>query len=178
MMEKINKMKLLSLLFASVLLAACAGNETEEEDTTASTQGADASSSAQTEAYGSQELSGGAVAEEEVQEPVKQLVTLYYFEFDQSRLTAETRSNLDEAADQLKATDASFRLEGHADERGTREYNLALGERRAKAIADYLAVQGIDRSRMEIVSYGEEKPVAMGSNEEAWAKNRRVELVK
>ena len=67
-------------------------------------------------------------------------------------------------------------LEGHADERGSREYNLALGERRAKAIANYLILQGIDRSRIETVSYGEERPAALGSDEESWSRNRRVEL--
>jgi len=69
------------------------------------------------------------------------------------------------------------RLEGHADERGTREYNLALGERRAKAIANYLAVQGLPSSQIESISYGEEKPAVTGSGESVWSKNRRVELI-
>ncbi|HEY9034263.1 MAG TPA: peptidoglycan-associated lipoprotein Pal [Pseudomonadales bacterium] len=115
---------------------------------------------------------------EEVEQPVKQLVTVYYFEFDKSTLTAETRSNLNAVAAELKKNTNAVRLEGHADERGTREYNLALGERRAKAVADYLALQGVNKSRIEVISYGEEKPVAMGSTEAALAKNRRVELIK
>ena len=69
-----------------------------------------------------------------------------------------------------------IRLEGHGDDRGTREYNLALGERRAKSVADYLVLQGVSRSQIEVISYGEEKPVAFGQNEQAFALNRRVEL--
>ena len=68
------------------------------------------------------------------------------------------------------------RIEGHADERGTREYNLALGERRAKAVSQYLILQGIDRSRVETISYGEERPAALGEDEASWSRNRRVEL--
>ena len=68
------------------------------------------------------------------------------------------------------------RLEGHADERGTREYNLALGERRANAIRAYLVAQGVSRSQIEVISYGEEKPEVMGTGESNWARNRRVEF--
>jgi peptidoglycan-associated lipoprotein len=68
------------------------------------------------------------------------------------------------------------RLEGHGDERGTPEYNLALGERRAKAISNYLILQGIDRNRIETVSYGEERPAALGQDEDSYQRNRRVEL--
>jgi peptidoglycan-associated lipoprotein len=69
------------------------------------------------------------------------------------------------------------RLEGHADERGTREYNLALGERRANAVRAYLLAQGASRSQIEVVSYGEEKPADGGHDEGAWRQNRRVEVV-
>ena len=69
------------------------------------------------------------------------------------------------------------RVEGHADERGTREYNLALGERRANAVRAYLVAQGASRSQIEVISYGEEKPVNNSHNESGWAQNRRVEIV-
>ena len=72
---------------------------------------------------------------------------------------------------------AMVRLEGHADERGTREYNVALGERRGNAVAKYLRLNGVSASQMEVISYGEEKPVAYGHDEQSWAANRRVELV-
>jgi peptidoglycan-associated lipoprotein len=70
-----------------------------------------------------------------------------------------------------------FTIEGHCDERGTREYNLALGERRANAIKDYLATLGINSSRLKTISYGKERPVALGSNEQAWSQNRRAVTV-
>jgi len=85
---------------------------------------------------------------------------------------------LDVHAKDLRAAGNRVVLEGHTDERGSREYNMALGERRAAAVQRYLAGQGVSPSQLELVSYGEEKPAAMGSNEEAWAQNRRVELRK
>jgi len=104
------------------------------------------------------------------------LTYVFYFDFDQSTLSEETRAQLDAQANALRRTSAPVRLEGHADERGTREYNLALGERRANAIKEYLVLQGIDRARIEVVSYGEERPVSVGQDEDSWARNRRVEL--
>lgn len=112
-----------------------------------------------------------------VEEPVAiPLETVFYFEFDSSQLQPGTRAALDAQAGALRNSSSPIRLEGHADERGTREYNLALGERRAKAVADYLAIQGVSRSRIEVVSYGEERPVSLRSDEQGWAMNRRVEL--
>ena len=73
-------------------------------------------------------------------------------------------------------TELTIVIEGHADDRGTREYNLALGQRRAEAVADYLESNGINRTRLSIISYGEENPVDASSNEAAWSKNRRVEI--
>ena len=99
------------------------------------------------------------------------------FTVDQSGLRPDAISILKAQADWLKEKKfLPITIEGHADEQGTREYNLALGERRAKAVADYLAIQGISRARIEVVSYGEERPVALRSNAEDYALNRRVEL--
>jgi peptidoglycan-associated lipoprotein len=99
-----------------------------------------------------------------------------YFEFDSSALTEAGRAILDKQVALLKKTGASVRLEGHTDERGTREYNIALGERRANAVRDYMMVNGIPGSRLESISYGEEKPVSYGSSEVSWSQNRRVEI--
>lgn len=109
-------------------------------------------------------------------EPVAQLENLFYFSYDQATLDSDVRALLDAQAAALRNSSAAIRLEGHADERGSREYNLALGERRAKAVADYLAIQGISRARIEVVSFGEERPVALRSNSADYALNRRVEL--
>ncbi|GAA5315281.1 MAG: hypothetical protein AseanaTS_04860 [Candidatus Pelagadaptatus aseana] len=100
------------------------------------------------------------------------LDTVFYFDFDQSVLKPEARAALTAHAAQLKASPRSVRLEGHADERGTREYNMALGERRAKAVRDFLVLQGVDSSNLETISYGEERLASSSSHE----MNRRVEL--
>jgi peptidoglycan-associated lipoprotein len=100
-----------------------------------------------------------------------------YFDFDKFTLSAEARKTLADNAKYLKAHGGSqVVIEGHCDERGSDEYNLALGESRALAAKNYLVSLGVSASRLSVISYGEEKPAAMGSNEEAWAKNRRAEF--
>lgn len=103
---------------------------------------------------------------------------MIHFEFDKSELTANAREILKEKAEWLENNPSEdVLIEGHCDERGTTEYNLALGERRAKAARDFLINMGISESRLSYVSYGEEKPLDPASNPEAWAKNRRAEFV-
>jgi peptidoglycan-associated lipoprotein len=101
-----------------------------------------------------------------------------FFGFDKFDLNPESTEALNELAALLKANmDIIVKIEGNCDERGTTEYNLALGERRAKAAMDYLTAQGIDAARLATISYGTEKPADAGHNEEAWAKNRRDEFI-
>lgn len=104
------------------------------------------------------------------------LSSVVYFDFDQYSLTAESRAVLLAHADKLKGASVAVRLEGHADERGSREYNMALGEKRANAVRDFLVTQGVNGSSLEVVSFGEEQPAATGSDESSWAQNRRVEV--
>jgi peptidoglycan-associated lipoprotein len=104
------------------------------------------------------------------------LSSVVYFDFDQYALTAESRSVLLAHADKLKGASVAVRLEGHADERGSREYNMALGEKRANAVRDFLVTQGVNGSSLEVVSFGEEQPAATGSDESSWSQNRRVEV--
>ena len=100
-----------------------------------------------------------------------------YFDFDKYNLTSRSIQTLRGVISAMKDNSSiTLVLEGHADERGTREYNLALGQRRAESVADYLESRGINRSRLVIKSYGEESPAVSASNERAWAKNRRVEI--
>jgi peptidoglycan-associated lipoprotein len=101
-----------------------------------------------------------------------------YFDFDSSTLLPAAQEVLKrKAAWMQENADASVIIEGHCDERGTEAYNLALGERRAESAKAFLVDLGIDATRLATISYGEERPVAMGHNEEAWAKNRRCEFV-
>ncbi len=100
-----------------------------------------------------------------------------YFDFDRSELKPEARAILEKKAAWLKAhPDYSVRIEGHCDERGTNEYNLALGERRANAAMKYLNALGIPSGKISTVSYGEERPADPGHNEGAWSQNRRDEF--
>lgn len=101
-----------------------------------------------------------------------------YFEYDSSLLTLEAEAIVQAHAQYLvSAPGTQIILEGHADERGTREYNLALGEDRARSVANLMEAMGVSSSRVQIVSYGEERPVALGYDEAAFALNRRVEIL-
>ena len=117
----------------------------------------------------------GGVSSEEA---ALRAITTFYFEFDSSELKPEAMRALDVHARDLKAQGNRVALEGHTDERGTREYNMALGERRAAAVQRYLVLQGVSSAQLELISYGEERAAVEGSSEEAWAQNRRVELRK
>ena len=101
-----------------------------------------------------------------------------YYDYDSYALNTDGRAALDANARLMRDNgSASVTIEGHCDERGTTEYNLALGERRAAAARDYLVAAGIDGGRMDIISYGEERPFATGSDEASWAQNRRAHFL-
>jgi peptidoglycan-associated lipoprotein len=102
--------------------------------------------------------------------------TVFYFDFDKATLKPESIAALRIHAQRLVANPVNVRLDGHADERGTREYNIALGERRAYAAKEFLVLQGVNGEQIEVISYGEERPADAGNNEAAWALNRRVEI--
>ncbi len=100
-----------------------------------------------------------------------------YFEFDKSNLSSKSIQILKSAVNALDESNSiSITLAGHADERGTREYNLALGQRRAEAVSDYLILNGINENRITVKSFGEEKPAVIGQDELSYSKNRRVEI--
>ncbi len=110
-------------------------------------------------------------------QPPANVARLIYFDYDDYTVKAEYAATLEGHARFLKTDRArKVNLEGHADERGGREYNLALGQKRSEAVRKSLSLLGVPEAQMEAVSFGEEKPAAMGSTEEAWRQNRRVEL--
>jgi peptidoglycan-associated lipoprotein len=113
---------------------------------------------------------------EEVEEPTNSAATTFYFEFDKAVLTSQTRVELVEHAQFMMNYPSNIRLEGHADERGTREYNMALAERRANSVKEFMVLQGVPSRLIEVISYGEERAASFGSNAAAWSMNRRVEL--
>ena len=101
-----------------------------------------------------------------------------YFDYDSNTLTTDTLTTLDDLVDCINTTPGTVRLEGHTDERGTTEYNVALGSRRATSVRDYLVTAGVTPDRMDTISYGEERPLVRSSDEESWAQNRRVQLIR
>lgn len=105
-------------------------------------------------------------------------VGVVYFDYDSSVLKAETVATLNALSNKLIDEDTDIIVQGHCDERGTEEYNLALGEKRASAVAVYLELRGINPKRITTVSYGKEKPVVEGHNESAWSQNRRSVILK
>jgi len=118
-----------------------------------------------------------AQQQQQAQETAQALAHIIYFDFDQSTIKAEFRTALNGHAAYLSQNpSASIVLEGHADERGTREYNIALGERRGNAVSRYLVVQGVSIDAIEVVSFGEERPVNAGHDSASWSENRRVEI--
>ena len=147
--------KLLSLFCALVALSGC------------STFGADGG------------LFSGADCESRLaRDFVENTTDTVFFAFDSSTLSSEAQAALDTQVAWLKKhDDVNVIVQGHCDDRGTREYNLALGERRANAVKQYLVSQGIEESRISTISYGKERPAVLGNNEAAWAQNRRAVTV-
>ena len=117
-----------------------------------------------------------AVVEKEAAPVVKEVANVVYFEFNKYDLSPEARAILLAHAEKLKGSSVAVRLEGHASEEGSREYNMALGEKRAKSARDFLVLQGVKAASLEVVSYGEERPVATGNDEASYTQNRRVEI--
>ena len=145
------RLKFLSVLAVAVLVSACASST------------------------GGSGTAGSGVAPGSQQDLSVNVGDRVHFGFDKYNLTAEARHTLQQQAAWMGANaGVKLTVEGHADERGTREYNLALGERRANSVRDYLIVLGVPADRLKIVSYGKERPEDPASNEAAWAKNRRA----
>jgi peptidoglycan-associated lipoprotein len=117
------------------------------------------------------------ISVEQLQELARQNLRTVFFAYDSFDLTSSSQTTLQENARWLKAyPDLAIVIEGHCDERGTIEYNLALGEKRANTVRDYLTTLGVNRSRIRVVTYGEERPIAEGHQESAWSRNRRAEF--
>jgi peptidoglycan-associated lipoprotein len=157
----------LGVVLAMVLAAGCSTNKADDSANQNGANGAGSGSS--NSGFDSSANGNGS--------DMAQNGRVVYFGLDQSTLSSDAQSVLDSNISALKSGSQHIRLEGHADERGTREYNLALGERRANAVLQYLVANGVSKARLETISYGKERPADAGHDESAWAKNRRVEIV-
>ena len=170
--------KATAVIFSLLLLAACGTTKVDDDNAAAAKAAADATAAAaQVQALADQKAAEQAEKDRLDKVAIRQNRTIY-FDFDKSNVRDEFRDLIQAHAEYLaKNPSTNVKLEGHADERGTPEYNIALGEERAKALAEIFATFGVSSSQMETISLGEEKPVDMGHNEAAWEKNRRVEII-
>lgn len=151
------KTRFLAVLASLALVSACASTESVEEASSTTSQ---------------------AVVEGQNEDFAQAAKDRVFFGFDKSSLTSEAVNTLKAQAEWLQANpDTNVIVEGHTDDRGTREYNLALGERRAVAVKNYLISRGVDAERIKTISYGKERPAVVGANEAAWAQNRRAVTV-
>ena len=169
-----------------LLLNGCGTTGESEQETQGEVAGGGAAGgdeAAAAAAKAQQEAEAAKKAEEEEaarkQQEAESLLNnrVVYFEFDSSVVHDDAVALLKAHAQNISAKGVSVTVEGHADERGTREYNIALGERRADAVRRILMANGVSANQIRVVSYGEERPVALGHDEAAWSKNRRAELV-
>jgi peptidoglycan-associated lipoprotein len=194
MLEKINiKPVLFCIVMMSLFMVVSCGKKTPGPGDTGDRAGISETEAAEAEkaamerekrqaAIEEQEIQARQKAEQEARQKAEQARDQFvneklYFGFDDSSLTPEARNVLRAKVQWLRANpDQCVLVEGHCDERGTDEYNLALGSRRAESVKDFMVKAGIDASRLTTISYGEERPAVAGRNEDAWAKNRRAEF--
>jgi peptidoglycan-associated lipoprotein len=169
------RFSLVTTFAAALLLAACS-TPAEEESTTAGSGTTGTGTTQTTTGTQGSTIPGPAAGSQE--ELTVEVGDRIFFDFDMYNIRADQRGTVEALAAWLDANPSvTLTIEGHADERGTREYNLALGERRANSVRDYLVALGINPARLTSVSYGEERPAVLGSNESAWAQNRRGAFV-
>jgi len=152
-MQSARGFRLAAVLAVALAISACANKQGEQAQGTAATPGSQ-------------------------QDFVVNVGDRVFFQTDSTELTAQSRATLDKQAQWLTTySQYAFTVEGHADERGTREYNIALGARRAQTVRDYLASRGVQVSRMRTISYGKERPVAVCNDISCWSQNRRAVTV-
>jgi len=179
-----------ALLLSGLILTGCESMDTQDEDqglgpdqgSMDAGEGGEGTGDSST--YGApdepevsaEELAAQNAAETAMKEQAAlREVRTFYFDFDQSSVKVEARASLAAHAEFLSANPATkIVLEGHCDERGTKEYNIALGESRAKSISSFLVVNGVSKAQIEVVSYGEERPADIAHTDAAWSQNRRV----
>jgi len=172
----------LTLLALAAVLAGCATTDDSIDD--AEMAEIDQAAATEAETEGSGAAASGATASDGVSgEPLDDPDSILsdrvvYFDYDSATLSEEAMTLIEAHGEYLaRNSDRQLLVEGHTDERGAREYNLALGERRAESVEQALLIAGADDTQIEVVSYGEESPAVSGSDESAWAQNRRAALV-
>ncbi|XDZ63949.1 peptidoglycan-associated lipoprotein Pal [Alphaproteobacteria bacterium LSUCC0396] len=181
MFQRILALFAVAFLFAACETASNVSGDSASGSSTGSSTGSltgsstGSSTGSATASAASSSSSTTAATQMSDAEKLAQVGNTVYFGFDSSELDGEAQATLDRQAAFLNVNPTMVVIiEGHADERGTREYNLALGDRRAVSVRDYLLAKGLNAARIRTVSYGKERPSVVGSNEDSWAKNRRA----
>ena len=172
--------RLFFVISLTILLLGCSKDQVKEDEPVEVTDlTADPASSSEdgAQTYGAEDDSGPAFSQlDDPQSPLS--VRTIYFEYDSSEISSDYRSTVEAHSLYLQQnTSTSVILEGHGDARGSREYNLALGERRAKAVTQQMLLLGANSNQIRLVSYGEERPASDGHDESSWQQNRRVEIL-
>ncbi|MEM7284574.1 MAG: peptidoglycan-associated lipoprotein Pal [Pseudomonadota bacterium] len=171
-----NPVSVVLLLVSLLALAACGGNRSRTVPVSSEPTVIEEDSSASTSGTGIEDEENGVLGGLDEFEWSRDTV---YFEFDQANVAPDYMDIVEAYVGWLLDNPNSrVRLEGHADERGSREYNIGLGERRAQAVRNIMRLRGVDDSQISTVSYGEERPVDSGHDENAWQANRRVQLIR
>jgi peptidoglycan-associated lipoprotein len=166
--------QLMLIAMSGLALAACKSKPPTLPDASNTTEQPSGQSTQSTDSS----VGSGRDANQQALEQAKQAGTIIYFDYDRAEIKPEFVAIVTAHAKYLNGNAGNkVRLEGHSDERGSREYNIGLGERRAQAVRRALMLQGVTEAQITTVSYGEERPAVQGSDEAAYAKNRRVELV-
>ena len=164
--------KLIAMIGMVLLLASC---ETASQK---AVSGSASSASGASKAVEKTAKTSSSLFTKAADTPSQKLISVgdrVLFDYDSAELSSDAKLILDKQSRFLRAnSDLTFTIEGHCDERGTREYNLALGDQRATAVRDYLVIEGISPDRLRVISYGKEKPAVVGSSDMAWSKNRRA----
>jgi peptidoglycan-associated lipoprotein len=170
----------LLILFLATFLFACESKQVKEEEVMVEDQGTEFGDTEETgtaQAYGTEEdTSSKLSALDDPSSPLS--VRIIYFDYDSSDIRSDYRPAIEAHAGYLAANpNVIITLEGHADERGSREYNLALGERRAQSVKRQIVLLGASAGQIRLVSYGEERPAVEGHDDSSWQQNRRVEII-
>lgn len=169
---KLRSLLVLAILSLSLTVTSCASKKTQNDSENMSTDLDNGVNSGLNNGLNALELNGDSDTNR-----AGALKTVY-FDYSSSQIAGSTRQTLDENAEFLKSNpNVTVQVEGHCDERGSVQFNLALGEKRAQSVRDYLVTQGVASGRITIISLGKEKPVAFGHEEDAWSQNRRGNFV-
>ena len=166
--------KILLSIFLAIFISACSTTSTDTSDSSGSGSSSSSDSVSSSDSEGTiTETEGSGIVDGTQEDLIVNIGDRVFFGYNSAELDSDAQELLQDQVAWIKQHDVSITIEGHCDERGTREYNLALGEKRAQAVKNYLTSMGIPSGKVTTISYGKERPAVVGSNDGAWSQNRR-----